>query len=433
MANTFKYQEIWTNEFEKSNFAMPVYPVLTDLQFTAGLKKGDTVWRRARANPIFANDLGSDGSYTVQNYAEGEDSFVINKQKEATVRIVATEVLHTDLNTTESYGRQLSNAIFQEIDGDVLYTAQDSAGTTIDAGNFNGTAGDGITVSISNVADIPVYAFEIFRGKNIVFNPNMRFGKMKFDEYAGMPMWVMPPQVSTQIDKYLMARGTDLGDKVVTNGYKGRFGNLECFDSNNLTFTTRLALGANPTDGDTMTVKGITFRFKDTLAANGDIKIGGTAAITADNIVAALNALQTGTANYDAWESSDTVSENGYTISKANALHGIVATDGTTYVDIAIKGAGKVTVSETFTSASNEFTAAQQCVQSIIAIGKNVSLAVRKDPGIYENPVSGAIARDYTMWTVYDSKMFTDQARAVIKVSVRCDATSFTAYSNVHA
>jgi hypothetical protein len=77
------------------------------------------------------------------------------------------------------------------------------------------------------------------------------------------------------------------------------------------------------------------------LAANGDIKIGATAADTADNVVAALNALTTGTANYDAWEDTDTVTENGFTITKANALHGLVATDGTTYVDLVLKGAGK--------------------------------------------------------------------------------------------
>ena len=82
MANQFKYQSVWTKDYQKSNWAVPVYPVIADLQFEAGLKKGDTVYRRYRSNPIFANDLGSDGSYSVQDYKEEEESFQISKQKE---------------------------------------------------------------------------------------------------------------------------------------------------------------------------------------------------------------------------------------------------------------------------------------------------------------------------------------------------------------
>lgn len=434
MTNTFEYQQVWTKDFQRSNWAMPVYPVIADLQFTAGLKIGDTVNRRYRSNPIFAKDMGSDGSYSVQNYAEAKETFTISKKKEATVRIVDHEVLHTDLPTAKSYGAQLSNAIYQEIDGDTLYTAYANAGSTIDDGSFSGgTSGNGLAVSSGNVTDIPTGAIEVFTGKNVVFNKNIRFGKLPFEDYGGMLTWIMPPQVWTEISRYMLSRGTVLGDQVVTNGYEGRFGQFECFTSNNLTFTARLALSVNPTDGDTMTIKGVTFRFKNTLAANGDIKIGATAADTNDNIVAALNALTTTTANYDALESTDTISEGGFTIAKSDALHGLVATDGTTYVDIAIKGAGKVSVSSTFTSGSNTFTTAKQVVHSILMVGKNVSLAVRKDPGIYENFVSNSVAKDYTMWTVYDNKVFRDQARAIIDLAVLCSASSFTAYSNIHA
>jgi len=435
MANTFKYQTIWTKEYQKSNFAMPVYPVIADTQFKAGLSIGDTIKRRYRSNPIFANDLGSDGSYTPQNYVEGEESFSISKQKEASVRIVKPEVLHTDLPVTESYGKQLANAIWQDIDGDTLNTARAAAGNTIDDGSFGGTSGNGLAVSIANVAQIPLLALEIYRGSNVVYDRTIKFGKLAYEAYDGMLCWIVPPQVETVIDTYLIARNTQLGDDVTVNGYMGRFGKFNLFSSNNLPFTARLALGANPTDGDTMTIKGVTFRFKTATAANGDIQIGATAADTADNIVTALNALTTNVTNvYDAWvDGTDTVSEGGYTIDKSRALQGLSATDGTTYVDILMKGTGKVTLSSSFTSGSNAFTAAKQVVHSLITVGKNVSLAIRQEPEIYDNPVGQKVARDYVMWTVFDSKVFRDQARAHIDLCVRCDAASFTAYTNVHA
>lgn len=440
MANQFKYQTIWTKEYQKSNWAVPVYPVIADLQFESGLKIGDTVKRRYRTNPIFANDLGTDGSYTVQNYTEGEESFQINKQKEATVRIVKPEVLHTDLPVTQSYGKQLSNAIFQQIDADTIDALRAGAGSTLDDGSFGGSAGNGLTVGIGNIADIPVLAMERFMGANVVYNSNLRFGKLAYEDYGGMMCWLIPPQVWSVIQKYMIARNTPAGDQATVNGYKGEFGNFQLFMSNSLSFSASLALSVNPTDGDTITIKGVTLTFKSTVDAGttpGQVKIASTAALTVANLVAFLNAPTTTVADatnagYNSIGAS-TITENGFVINKSDALRNLVATNNTTSVGIVMKGTGKVSVSSTFTSGSNLFTAAAQCVNSIFTIAKNVSLAVRQDPEMYENPVSGKIARDYTMWTVYDNKVFLDQARASIVLKVRADAASFAAYSNVHA
>src|SRR5258708_5565117 len=107
MTDTFSYKQVWTDDYQKSNWSVPVYPVIGDLQFSAGLQVGDTVNRRYRSNPIFAKTLGSDGAYNVQNYSEANETFTISKQREASVRIPKPQVLHTDLNVTKSYGAQL--------------------------------------------------------------------------------------------------------------------------------------------------------------------------------------------------------------------------------------------------------------------------------------------------------------------------------------
>lgn len=445
MTNVFEYKQVWTTEFQKSNWSMPIYPVIADLQFSAGLKVGDTVNRRYRTNPIVANDMSSTGAYTVQNYTEGKETFTISKKKEATVRIVEHEVLHTDLNTAKSYGSQLSNAIFKEIDGDTLNAARAGAGSVIDDGSLSGgTAGNGLTISAGNITDIPLLATEIFSGKNVAYNNNIRFGKLPFENYGGMLTWIMPPQVQTEVQRYILSRGTVLGDKVVTNGYEGRFGNYECFNSNNLPFTARFTMTTNPADGDFIVIKGVTLTFKTTVDAGvtaGQVAIGSTVATTITNLVAFLNSTmltnvaEAADAGYNGFASTNgnTVTDGDYTVNKAVALHGISATDGTTYFDVLIKGAGKVSVSQSMTTATNIWTAAKQVVHSIIMVGKNVSLAVRKDPTIYENFVSGSVAKDFTMWTVYDNKVFIDQKRAIIDLAVRCDASSFSAYSNIHA
>lgn len=56
----------------------------------------------------------------------------------------------------------------------------------------------------------------------------------------------------------------------------------------------------NVTDGDTVTIDTIVYRFKDTLAQAYDVKIGASAAVTLDNLKAAINASGTaGTEYYD--------------------------------------------------------------------------------------------------------------------------------------
>lgn len=420
---------------------MPIYPVIADLQFTPQLQIGDTVHRRYRTNPIFAKTLGSDGSYSPQYYVEADQTFTISKQKEATVRIPKPQVLMTDLPTTESYGAQLSNAIYQDIDGDTLYTAYTGAGQTIDDGSFGGTSGNGLAVNIGNIAQIPIIAMEKFQGANVVYNNTMKFGKLPYEDYGGMLTWIVPPQVWTVIQQYMIARNTPGGDQAVTNGYAGQFGTFNVFVSNNLPFTARLALATNPTDGDTITIKGVTLTFKTTVDAgttHGQVKIASTAALTNTNLAAFLNAPTTTVADatnagYNGFSSADTLTENGYTIQKSDALHGLVATANTTSTDIVLKGGGKQTVSQSMTAAANIWTTAKQNVKSIFMIAKNVSLAIRQDPEIYENFVSNSIAKDYTLWTVYDNKVFNDQARAIIVLAVDCSATSFAAYSPVHA
>jgi len=72
-------------------------------------------------------------------------------------------------------------------------------------------------------------------------------------------------------------------------------------------------------------------------------------------------------------------------------------------------------------------------VQSLIVVGKK---RLPRDPqgaGHLRELRQHSVAKDYVMWTVYDNKVFRDQARAIINLPVRCDATSFATYSNVQA
>jgi hypothetical protein len=57
---------------------------------------------------------------------------------------------------------------------------------------------------------------------------------------------------------------------------------------------TLTSTGTNPADAATVTIGSTVYRFKDTTAAAYDVKIGASAAVTLDNLKAAINASGTG-------------------------------------------------------------------------------------------------------------------------------------------
>ena len=63
--------------------------------------------------------------------------------------------------------------------------------------------------------------------------------------------------------------------------------------------TGSLAFTANPDDGDTVTIANVTYRFKSTMAAANDVKIGAALSNTLDSLVKTVNGTGTaGTDNY---------------------------------------------------------------------------------------------------------------------------------------
>jgi len=241
---------------------------------------------------------------------------------------------------------------------------------------------------------------------------------MKMEVPEGMPIAIVSPEIQTQIDILLAGKDTVLGDKVNRNGYSGFFGNFNVFVSNSLPSTFELALATKPTDGDTIVINGVTWTFKTTLAAAGQLLIGASAATANDAVVAAINNSESLAASTEGtlyWNVTD---------ANRDKLANITATDGTTKTTFVSGGWGTVPVSETLIDVTDTFTAVKQQVHNIFALSKSISLVVQKNPSLEENFVSGKVARDYIAWTVYGYKVFRDQAFQIVELAV--NSSTFT-------
>lgn len=418
--NTMTFKTVFSAEYQMSHFKEPVYQVLADNRLEASLTKGQTI-ARSYSSDVSVNDMGGDGSYSTQAITDTQETLVINKEKEASIYIKKLDELQAHLPVKKKYGRKLANALVNQIDGDVLLTAYQGAGTVLDDGDFAGTDGNGLTVTSSNVATVFTTAMQKLRLNNVVYNKRFQ-GGMQLEVPEGMPIAVITPEILSYIELYLGGKDTLLGDQVSRNGYAGYFMGFNCFVSNATPWSGVLAMATNPTDGDTIVVNGVTITFKATLtAASGEteVHIGSTVDITRANLVEFLNAAG---ANSEA-EATDTGYSSATSVEQRLLKNMTWTNDNTANTaTVVASGWGTVPVSETFTDGTDAWTTGKEQVHCIFALTKSVSLVVQKKPSLEENFVSGKIGRDYIAWTAYGIKVFTDQAPQIVAFAVNSAA-----------
>ena len=416
------FKTVFSAEYQMSHFREPVYQILADTRLESSLTKGQTV-ARSYSSDVQVNDMGADGSYSVQAITDTQETLVINKEKEASIYVKDLDLMQAHLPVKQKYGRKLANALINQIDGDVLLAAYQGAGTTLDDGSFAGTAGNGYTLTASNIATVFVTAMQKLRLNNVVYNKRFQ-GGMKLEVPEGMPIAIISPEMLSYIELYLGGKDTLLGDQVSRNGYAGYFMGFELFVSNSLAWTATLELPTIPTDTDVLTINGVELTADADGAAVGAGHYSIQAAV--DDAAASLVQLINGTGTPGV--------DNYIDVSAADRrkLKNITASydTGTNLLTLVASGWGTVPVSEAFTATGNVFTAGKECVHPIFALSKSVSLVVQKTPSLTERPSPEArIGNDYIAWTVYGIKVFVDQAPQIVRLAVRAD--TFTGASTV--
>jgi len=393
--------------------------------------------------------LGGDGGYTDQAWSDTDETLTVNYEKETSFYIKDLDIFQSQLPLQMRKARKAMNAIFLDIDANVFQLAYQGAGSTVDAAALGGVSGEGITATVGNIQAIFASAETALRLQNVIYDPTAKFdGKFKLDTVDSMPVAVISAQMYSLLLQYLGGKVTELGDNVSTSGFVGKYFGFNIFCSNNLAWSGNLVLATNPTDGDTFTFlsgvsqggvsQALTFTFKDTLTADGQVHICSTAAKTVTNLVNALNAPYT-----DITEATDAgyqaYSQSALTVTQQKLLNYLTATQtnpasasGTT-LNVVIAGQGNVPVAETLTAAANVWTPATQVQHNIFGVNRSISVVIQKDPNLeilQANPQansgnSGRVGSDFVTWTAYGIKVFHDQAPMLVDVQIRTD--SFTA------
>lgn len=413
--NTMTLKTVFDDMYQITHYKQPVYKAFADERLVSKLEKGNTV-SRSYASDFVVNNMGADGSYSTQAATDTAETIVINYEKEVSFYLKTLDLMQAHLPVQLKYATKAMNRLFLQIDGDVLLVGYQGAANVVDDSDvLGGTAGNGIAATIQNVQYIFAAAQTKLQLASVIYDPSAEFtGEVKMDMEKSIPVAAISPQLLQVLVLFLGGKNTSLGDTVITNGHQGRFMNFNIFMSNSLAWTASFAVPTQPTDGDTVTVNGVTFTYKTTLGTTaGNVLIGADAAAAMTNLIAIINA-------------PGTTTSTGVAVTAANQakLKNITAAQGTGLVTFVASGWGNVIVSETMTAAGNVWVTGKQIQHNLFGVSKSITVVIQKRPELVINPVSGKVGKDYVTWTVYGLKVFNDQTTMLVDVKI--DSSAFT-------
>lgn len=219
---------------------------------------------------------------------------------------------------------------------------------------------------------------------------------------------VIGPSQLQILQDVLSTRNTGLGDKVGQTGMVGnRFG-FDIFVSNNLTFTARWTPTDRPANGEKIYIAGLTITFTtSTPAAVGEVYSETDTATTLDNLIRLLN--NTGAVAASTVDGSSKY-YNFSQASLARLAGGMTATDGTTYVDIAMVGGGEVEVGHSAgTNDTAEGAWSKQTLHCLAGRRGATSMVLQQAPGLRVVPDPDQLGDTLQVWQLYGVKTFTGE------------------------
>lgn len=407
MANDISasFPEYWSRRMNRKHEKHDVYRAVANFEEQMTLRKGDVVHRPYRSS-VTVNDIGTSGAYTRQELTDGDEYLTVDQKKEATFYLEDYWALQSSYRTANLYADDTAVQLGNQIDGQV-FGEYDQADSDIGAYEIAGTGslgdGLGVTLTTSNVLKVFTKAGAKLDALNISLQ----------DRWA-----VISPQFKEILLQYLAGKESALGDSTGKNGHIGRYMGFELYESNALGWSGHLVLATIPTENDTITINGVAWRWKATIAAANDIDIGASIAISCDNLVAAINDTESLAASTEGtlyW---------GPTAANRNLTKNIVAADGTDSASVTFKATGRsyVIVSETLTAAADIWTTTKQIQHVLFGQGKPIDVVVQKYPKLEIFHRDGYIGRDFVTWILFGIKTFDEGDAQLVDVLVRSDA-----------
>jgi hypothetical protein len=414
MANTHVFETKMADRMQVSRYSVPVYAAIASFEEREKLKNGQSVTRPYL--DIFTEQDYTRGSDLVfPDKTETNETLTVQTSKATPFAIDDLDEVQSNFNLMNQYSDRAMRALEKAVDADFLGEVV-NATSVVDAADFGGASGDGITLDTTNVIEIHSVARRKLALQNVdivgMKDPRQSKGNMKPGGQAGFE--VVNPYFTDKLTLSLAGRETADGDLVGKNGYKNSYFSFDCYESTNGTWTGVLGLATNPTDGDTIVINGVTIKFVDTLSGGtSEIHITNAVDTTRANLAEWLNA---GGANAEA-EAATT----GYSAASAAQqalLKRMVATNNNTAdtLTIVAEGYGYVVVSETLTDATDAWDS--EISSQMFGQKGAIDMVLQARPQVKVDSIPKQLGSYVKPYVLYGKKTFLEGANALVNVKL---------------
>lgn len=395
MANSLSasFPTRWAREMQERLEKMDIFRKQANFRLEADLKDGDTVKRVYRSNIVPA-DYTRGTDVTFVDITDTAETLTVDKTPIMPFYVDDLDALQSHYDTRERYTADTVNDLNHIIDG--WYQAEaPNATNTIDASDFGGTAGNGATITSANIQKMFAIAKKKLGRKSVK---------------AGNLFANITPDIEQALLEYLAGKESVLGDSTGEAGHIGRYYGFDLYVTNAAYWTGRLLIATQPTDGDTVTINGVTFTFKTTLGSTaGNVLIGASADAAATNLAALVTTPGTTTAQ-------------GVALSADNQakLYGCTATavNGSDWINFTYRGAGGIVVSETLTAAADIWDTNLNMNQLMFGEKGSVDMVIQKQPTVQIEKAENRLGYKVIPHTLFGKKTFQDGAKKLVNVKV---------------
>lgn len=274
---------------------------------------------------------------TIDSITDTAETLTVNLEKEVAFHISDGEVTQTGpLKAMQFAGKELARKLAIDLDGR-CFAEVVNASYTFDNGDLTTGTASGTPITLSSTT-VPQMTTRL--GAKLRFRNNqevMTNMALVVDSYA-----------ASDISQFIISKNIDLAGAVFKNGYVGDVSTAQMYISENLTSTSVLSIATTPTDGDTVTIAGVTFTFKTTLGSTaGNVAIAGSADAARLNLSELINSPSTTDAGQVALSAANQIIMSKY-VAVDDAAANTMTVTGT--------GTGRTLVSETLTDATDAWT-----------------------------------------------------------------------------
>jgi hypothetical protein len=332
-----QYKPQFDNAYQEVFQKVLVGKMICNTRFQSVLSYGASVARVAYdISGINVRTVTRGAASIIDAITDTAETLTINLEKEAVFHISDGEATQTGpLNPGEVIGGQIAHKVAQDLDYQIFKQVTNAA-QTFDTGDLTTLVSSGTPITLSSTT-VPQMVTRMPAKLRHGTNQTITNMALVVDAYA-----------AADIEQYLLGKQFSIVESVFKNGYVGPIATASVYVSENLSSSATFTISATPTDGDTVTINGVTFTFNTALSTfGGSVLISGSAANANTNLTALVNN-PTVTTTYGVALSA----ANANTINQISKMAAVAAATNT-----KVTGAGRLVVTQSMTSTLAVFSA----------------------------------------------------------------------------